>query len=121
MMERLTSVRLRFPMFRKSLQLSRVPKYLRFVCQNIGKPGREWDALDQLDDQPKPEEEIIAAVLVDRTSVHLDGVNKATGKRFGKWIEEAVYEPTAVQPPDDTLRDTAKWQAWCEAQLKGKD
>lgn len=106
-----TSVRLRHPLFRTSLRLSRVPRYLRFTVRGWASCARHWDALDQPDDQPEPEEQVIAAQLVHRGTVHIDGVKN--GRRFGKWLPTAEYAPLQEQPNDDTLRDANEWREWC--------
>lgn len=95
-----------------TLTLSRRPKYLRFVATGSGFAG--LDALDLLADEPKPEEEIFAAVLVERGSLHVDGVRN--GKRFAEWLDTADYDLLAEQPSDEVLRDAAKWQAWAISQ-----
>jgi hypothetical protein len=94
-----------------SLELRRAPKYLRVVCsQSTG-----WDALDQLDDTPKPEEKIYAYLLVeDRGSVFVDGRDKK-GKRTGGLYRMAAYAYIESQPPDVVLRSTVQWREWCYA------
>lgn len=110
MASHLTMVRLDCPAFGAPLQLARVPKYLRFVAKR-GCGGRyEWDALDQLDDVPEADEEIVAAVLAHFGSVHLDRVVK--GKRVGEWHRTADYEYCDEQPPDEVLRSTERWREW---------
>lgn len=95
-----------------TLTLSRRPKYLRFVA--VGEDFEQLDALDLLEDEPKPHEKIYAAVLVERGSLHVDG--KRNGKRFAEWLDTADYELLAEQPSDEVLRDAAKWQAWAISQ-----
>lgn len=113
-MTRPTITHLRHPLFRGSLQLHRLPLFLRFTCRGMASCSRNWDALDQLDDTAEDGEQLIAAKLVDRTKVHLDRV--VNGRRVGEWIDEAVYEPVADQPSDAVLRDNEKWREWAMSQ-----
>lgn len=98
-----------------TLQVKRRPLYLRFV-RRPNRSGRcsrtayQWDALDQLDDTPDPAEEIIVAACVGKTSAHFDMVKD--GRRVGVWETIYHYHPIENQPPDDVLRDTAKWVDW---------
>ncbi len=109
-----TSVRLTHPLFRGSLSLNRIPKYLRFTCRGIASCSRNWDALDQLDDVPESGEFLIAGILTDRGLMHLDRV--VNGRRVGDWIETATYSPIEPQPDQETMRDGNRWRAWCESQ-----
>jgi hypothetical protein len=108
-----TQVSLKLGTLRGPLTLKRVPRFLRFVVT-----GTDWttlDALDQLDDTPREGEHVIAAEKRDESSVHLDGYKN--GRRCGWWERTATYEPVPDPPPQDVLRDTAKWQAWCVERL----
>lgn len=108
-----TRVTLRLGTTRGPLTLRRTPTYLRFVVT-----GTDWatlDALDQLDDAPRPGETVIAARKADESSIHFDGYRN--GKRAGWWERTASYEPVADQPPADVLRDTERWRAWCLEQV----
>lgn len=106
-----TEVFFRHPLFRGSLSLKRTPKFLRFACAGIATCSRNWDALDQLDDEPREGETLMAGVLVDQSSVHLDRVVK--GRRVGEWHSTATYELIEPQPDAATMRDNEKWRAWC--------
>lgn len=120
MSEKLTMVRLNFPLFRGSLSLRRVPKYLRFTCRGIGSCSRQWDALDQLDDEPEPGEKLFAAVLASQSSVHLD--RTVRGRRVGEWIPTASYDLVPNPPAQEILRDRAQWQQWCvDQEAKSKE
>lgn len=92
-----------------------LPKFLRFVVT-----GDDWqtlDALDQLDDEPKAVERVIAAKMDGKPgTLHLDRWQKGRG-RVGEWYRTADYWPVAEQPPDDVLRDREKWRAWCLAEV----
>lgn len=112
MRKQLVQVSFRFPACRgKGLMLARTPKYLRFVFDI---KANTFDALDQLDDKPKPGEKIVAGIKMNEGSVHVDGVRN--GRRFGEWYATASYDACEVQPDAETIRDAAKWQAWCLAE-----
>lgn len=97
-----------------TLELKRTPKFLRFV---FDPKANKWDALDQLDDEPRPEEHLFAARLVDTGSLHVDGYRD--GKRCGWWYRTATYELVNLQPDDATMRNRAAWQKWAtEANAK---
>lgn len=109
------SVSLRFTLFTGSLSLQRAPKYLRFVVKDVGNPTkRAWDALDQLDDQPEPDETVMAAVKWYEGQIHVD--RTVDGKRVGEWYPTATYELVAESPPDEVLRSTELWRKWCYEQ-----
>ena len=110
-MSKHTYVSLNYPLCCKQLLVERVPKYLRFVCKGIATCSRNWDALDQPDDTPEEGEFIIAAVLRDRGSLHID--KRVNGRRVGEWHATASYEPILPQPDQSLLRDNDKWRDWC--------
>ena len=113
----MTSVSLDYP-GAASMLVHRVPKYLRFTTRMVD--GKQlWDALDQLDDESTPDEVLLAAKLVRKGNVHVDGVRK--GKRFSEWIETARYVPLEPQPSQDVMRSTSAWQKFClDLQATGK-
>jgi hypothetical protein len=89
------------------LELQRVPLLLRVVrdCHT-----GQWDALDQLDDKPKPSEVIhlyLRSGTPQRIQVKAD--RKAGGCR---WLWHGEYMHLPDQPIIDVLRDNAAWQAW---------
>lgn len=43
------------------------------------------------------------------------------GRRRGAWYATGEYRVCAEQPDDETLRDTAKWRAWCVEQNNRKE
>lgn len=109
---------LRVGILRGSLSLARTPKYMRFVM--VGSDWKTLDALDQLDDEPKEGEYLIAGVIAEQSTVHIDGVRD--GRRFGEWRRCVTYAMVAEQPSQDVMRDRAQWQAWCvEQQVKAKE
>lgn len=98
--------------FGPELWLRRAPTFLRFV-----RHGEDWstlDALDQFNDEPKPAETIIVARAVERGVIHIDGV--LNGRKGGHWVGHVRYDFIEPQPPEDVLRDTAKWREWCLAE-----
>ena len=117
MADKLTMVHFRFPLFQTAcLMIRRVPKFIRFTTRKEdGK--RVFDALDQLDDTPLPEEAVFAARLKHRGICHVDRTVK--GRRVGEWYQTADYVLMEEQPDDATIRDTEKWQAWC-VRMDGK-
>jgi hypothetical protein len=91
------------------LNLERLPHFLRVVRSVDG----AWDALDQLDDDPKPDESIYAYVMVGEPGVmHVDFRDKR-GKRQGRWSKTATYRLFEPQPSDGVMRETEFWRAWC--------
>ena len=92
-----------------SLTLERAPLFLRFVCHQL----RAVDALDQLDDEPRAGEELVAARLERRERIH---VLYSVGRQRGRWLRTAHYRAVQQQPPEHVLRDTAAWRAWCLAE-----
>lgn len=107
-----TIVSLRHGTTRGSLHLQRAPLFLRFVMR-----GTDWstlNALDQLDDAPKPGETVYAAVKVDSAGMHVDRV--VNRRRVGEWYQTATYELVPDQPDQEILQDATEWKAWATAQ-----
>jgi len=89
------------------LMLSRAPHFLRAV-QNS---GGEWDALDQLTDEPREGERIVVYEMVgEPTWMHV----RATKGRSGVY-RGGQYRMVDPQPLEAEVRDRAKWQAWASA------
>lgn len=87
-----------------------MPLFLRVVQSEAG----TWDALDQLDDKPEPDEAIYVYILSGpQGSMHL--CVRGKDRRAGGWHPTAEYRMHEEQPPDATKRDTAAWQAWAQA------
>lgn len=98
------------------LTLERVPLFLRvtFGCSNPAMAPK-WDALDQLEDEPGPEEEIhVYRRHGELGTVHVDTTEK--GRRVGRWYRLAEYRLHPVQPDDATVRNTVAWRNWCQAE-----
>jgi hypothetical protein len=94
------------------LDLQRAPKLLRVVIS----PAGEVDALDQLDDEPKPREKLYAYQRIgEPTQMHL---RCSKPKRSG-WYMSARYRLVQDQPIDAVMRDNKAWQEWCLANGPG--
>lgn len=93
------------PAMGQVLLLRRSPLFLRVVQAQ----GGEWDALDQLDDTPKPREKLFVYRLVKTEGrIHIC----RRGGRGGMY-SRALYTLHDTQPADETLRLTRMWRDWC--------
>lgn len=91
-----------------TLMLRRAPFLLRAVRDADG----AWDALDQLEDQPKPDETIVVYRMVSGPSrMH---VNR--GRHGCAWYEGGDYRVLEPQPADDVIRERDAWQRWAQAE-----
>jgi len=94
------------------LRLKRAPVFLRVVQGLNG-----FDALDLPTDTPRAGELIYAYMRTGPDGwCHLDGRDPKTGKRWSETNATGSYALCREQPPDATMRDAAKWQAWCASQ-----
>lgn len=102
-----------------TLTLKRAPLYLRvthnprssgvIVCKKYG--GREWDALDQIDDKPMSHEALyVYKRITPPTKFHM-----RAGRSSG-WYMMADYRLHSIQPDDAVMRDNQQWQDWTIAQ-----
>lgn len=91
------------------LALHRAPTYLRVVISPSGKV----DALDQLEDTPKPREAIhVYRLEAPATDVH---INMGSTKRGSGFYKLGTYRHL----PDvdgEAMRETDAWQEWARAQ-----
>jgi hypothetical protein len=72
-----------------------------------------WDALDQLTDQPEPNETIYAYQIVGRpTAMFICG--RGTKAASGMYAC-AEYRLVTPQPHDADMRTTDRWHAWTRA------
>lgn len=95
-----------------TLFLRRAPFLLRVVQSHTG----EWDALDQLTDQPGPQETIAVYRLARAAgTIHLCARGK--GAQSGTFAM-AEYRLHEVQPADATARSIRAWRTWCDGQVK---
>ncbi len=99
----------------KHLSLQRAPFLLRVVVDQAG----NLDALDQLADTPRPGETItVYRRISDPMTVHIDGKDPKTGRRWGRWEQSANYRLAKVQPDDLEARDSARWRTWAQANAR---
>lgn len=105
-------------MLRRAAMLLRVTRK-RFALEAHPQPHQkspQFDALDQPDDTPNPDEEIFVYVNTHTRSgtCHMRfGGNQKNRSGFYAMAEYRLYE---VQPADEIMRDNTKWRAWCEEQ-----
>jgi hypothetical protein len=91
----------------RHLMLKRTPIFLR-----VTEAGGKWDALNEPEDTPLPEEKLHAYRLAGMPGqCH---VNISGGR--GGFFALAEYELVAIQPDDATMRDAAAWSRWCHSQ-----
>jgi hypothetical protein len=89
--------------------LKRAPLFLRVVTK-----GKSIDALDQLEDTPKPDETIFVYKLIGTMgAIHL---NRSGGR--GGFYQMATYRFLSDQPQDAEVRETDAWQAWTRQAAK---
>ena len=99
----------------KSLLLKRSPQFLRVV-----EADGEFDALDLIEDRPRPRETCYAYELVEaRGMMHLN-MRDRKGKRCCGWYAVADYRLVEPQPEQAVMCDTAKWQAWALAEAEAR-
>ena len=97
------------PAFGQALDLERTPCALRVVVNANG----QWDALDQIKDDPKPDDTIHVYTLASVPgTVHID-YRDAQGRRSGKWLRSAQYRAWPQSVADEELRTWDAWTAWC--------
>jgi hypothetical protein len=99
------------PAAREMLMLWRAPIFLR-VVENRRAKTNTWDALDQLDDEPKPHEVLYCYRLVKDTGwTHI-----RAGRGCSGIYRNATYRVVANQPDQDTMRSKVGWRQWCIAE-----
>lgn len=91
------------------LMLRRAPTYLRAVQGPTG----DWDALDQLTDEPGAAERIVV-YRMERGPfrVHVNRWRQGCG-----WYQGGEYLAVAPQPDDAAVRTTHAWRAYVTAQV----
>lgn len=73
-----------------------------------------WDGLDQLEDEPKPSEQIfVYRACTKPHAFHL--CCRGKGKSNSGWYQSCDYRLLPDQPADEHVRTTAAWSAWCDA------
>lgn len=85
--------------------LKRSPVFLR-VVEEFG----NFDALDQLEDEPKDTEKIYAYRVFG--SVGACHINRAGGR--GGFYTMADYKFIPQQPSDAVMRNDSMWGDWCK-------
>lgn len=86
------------------LELRRAPYFLRVVINCAG----DVDALDQLDDEPEPDE---AIHVYYQSANHGSGIACTRGKGC-RTFNISEYKLNAAQPTDEQARDAELWRAW---------
>ncbi len=90
--------------------LRRAPLYLRAVLTPAA-----WDGLDQLADEPRAGEEVVAyRRTTAKQSIHV--CTRGSRSPLGGWYQEADYAVVEPQPDAGSLWSTEGWRAWCLAQ-----
>lgn len=93
-----------------TLMLKRAVLLLRVVT----KDGKTWDALDQPEDTPAPDEKIqVYALKEHRGNCHVKLGGQA--KNASGFYPMSDYVLCKIQPDDIVARDAGKWSAWCHA------
>ena len=97
------------PAVGQALMLHRAARFLR-VTKSIVSGVDKWDALDQLEDQPKPNETLFAYEIVNKPIMcHVNA-----GRRTG-FYPMAKYKFVNPQPTDADMRTEEAWDAWCKS------
>jgi len=91
-----------------TLMLKRAPMMLRVVRRM---DNGDIDALDQLTDYPRPDEELSAYVLTGRPVMAFIDGSKCRGR-----YPVAEYRLANPQPPDLVMRDEQEWARWATAE-----
>lgn len=81
----------------QTLMLHRAARFLR-VTKSIISGVDKWDALDQPEDQPKPNETLFAYEIVDKPIMC-----------------HVKYKFVNPQPTDADMRTEEAWDAWCKS------
>lgn len=101
------------------LMLKRAPDLLRVTCARYqdAQKAPKFDALDQLGDEPRPEETLYAYRRTEAAcTVHVRLGGKA--KHASGFYAHANYELCTMQPTDEQMRDTEQWRTWCRTHHK---
>ena len=109
------------PADEQAFTCSRAPRLLRVTFTpptTLHVPGEgKWDCLDQLDDVPRPDEEIyLYEGIYSGPGMFVDGRTPG-GRRWGMFVADATYRyiMRATGELDRVLRETASWRRFVEA------
>jgi hypothetical protein len=92
----------------QTLMLRRAARFLRVTESALPESGKtKWDALDQLDDQPMPDEKLHAYEIVGQPVMAFIDGTKCRGR-----YAIATYRLVVPQPDDTSMRTTEAWHAW---------
>ena len=91
----------------QALSLKRACKFLR-----VTEAGGKFDALDMLEDSPRPEEKLYAYQISEfRGTAHI-----YRGRHGSGFFAMASYKIVSNQPSDAQMRDPKLWDEWCKQQ-----
>jgi hypothetical protein len=96
----------------KNLMLKRACFFLRVVEKKTSLLESEFDALDQPEDTPGPDEIIHVYQLTKNPGMCHLNIRKG-GKHAGGFYPISEYRLCAEQP-GDAVRDNSAWVKWCE-------
>jgi hypothetical protein len=97
------------PAHEAKLMLRRSPYFLR-VTYN----GKDYDALDQLEDKPNPDE----TIYLYRITALPGWCHIRATKGAGGTYSMAHYAYVSPQPADAILRDNDAWRKWVSEQVE---
>ncbi len=90
----------------------RAPFFLRVVKGN--NPDQPFDALDQIEDEPTPFEDVFAYQLTARPG--FCHIRASRGR--GGFRAMAEYKLVEKQPDESVMRDNGQWAAWTDANAR---
>lgn len=104
------------PAIGQTLMLKRTVVFLRVTAQILPESGKvkNWDALDQWEDTPNPDERLYAYKLV--RNVGTAHVNMGRGR--GGFYPINEYSFVEHQPSQEVMRDNDKWTFWVQSQAQ---
>ena len=97
------------PYIGQGVNCRRAPFFLRVVF------GDELDALDQLEDEPGPQERITVYIRIEKPATGIACSRGRGGKGCQPFIV-ANYRLYDRQPNRETMRSREAWQTWCLAE-----
>ena len=101
------------PLAGKRMALQRCCIWLRGVVDSDGTP----DALDLLEDEPKPSESVYAYRLHGEPS-NVIACSRGKGGNGCRVITMARYRQHSEPVVEEVLRDNAAWREWANAQRR---